>query len=188
LGKNAFLILESPMPPFNPKSSLGHLLQAPVQPGKVIWLGLRPERRAVLEIRDSVEAITDNGLEGDHYSRAGGNRQVTLIQREALAAIACHLGIEAVSPLDLRRNIVTSGINLHALKGRRFRIGNAWLEATGDCHPCSRMEEVLGIGGYNAVRGFGGITARVIEGGVIVLGSAIVPDPSDASDVSRIRV
>jgi MOSC domain-containing protein YiiM len=79
-----------------------------------------------------------------------------------------------VAPADLRRNIVTRGINLVALKGRRFRIGEAVLEASGDCHPCSRMEEAFGPGGYNAVRGLGGITARVLTGGRIALGDAVV--------------
>ena len=97
----------------------------------------------------------------------------TLIQAEHLAAIASHLGGEAVAPELLRRNIVVAGINLAALKGRRFRLGSALLEATGECHPCSRMEEILGPGGYNAVRGHGGITARVLEAGTARNGDAL---------------
>ncbi|MCY0387048.1 MOSC domain-containing protein [Robbsia sp. Bb-Pol-6] len=161
--------------PLNPESPIAKLMLAPVHPGKVVWLGLRAVRREPLRVVDTVAARAGNGLEGDRYGRVGGNRQVTLIQAESLAAIASHLGKDAVSPLDLRRNIVTSGINLLALKARRFRIGDAILEASGECHPCSRMEEILGTGGYNAVRGFGGITARVIEGGTIGLSSVIVP-------------
>jgi MOSC domain-containing protein YiiM len=113
-------------------------------------------------------------MEGDHYSRDAGNRQVTLIQTKSLAAIASHLGLETVAPEMLRRNLVTRGINLLALKGRAFRIGEAVLEMSGECHPCSRLEETLGIGGYNATRGFGGITAKVLARGRISLGDAIV--------------
>jgi MOSC domain-containing protein YiiM len=161
--------------PLNPDSPLARLMLAPVLPGRVVWIGLRTSRRAPLREVDEVRAMKDEGLEGDHYSRKGGNRQVTLIQAESLRAIAGHLGLADVSPFDLRRNIVTQGINLHALKERRFRIGDAVLEASGECHPCSRMEEYFGAGGYNAVRGFGGVTARVIEGGAIRLASLIEP-------------
>jgi MOSC domain-containing protein YiiM len=161
--------------PLNPESPLARLMLAPVRPGSVVWLGVRSMRREPMRVVETVEARVGHGLADDHYSRAGGNRQVTLIETESLAAIASHLGQSAVSPLNLRRNVVTSGINLYALKARRFRIGDAILEATGECHPCSRMEEVLGTGGYNAVRGFGGITARVVEDGTIALLSQIVP-------------
>jgi MOSC domain-containing protein YiiM len=163
--------------PLNPASPLARLMLAPVLPGRVVWIGVRTARRTPLQTMQSVLAQADGGLEGDHYSRRGGNRQVTLIQAESLEAIARHLGRDEVSPLDLRRNIVTAGINLHALKDRRFRIGDAVLQASGECHPCSRMEETFGPGGYNAVRGFGGITARVLEGGAISLASAIEPLP-----------
>jgi len=159
----------------NPESSLARLMSTPMRPGTVNWLGIRTARRAPMLVADTVDAMLGNGLHEDRYSKAGGNRQVTLIAAEGLTAIASHLGRSEVSPLDLRRNIVTSGINLLALKSRRFRIGEAILEATGECHPCSRMEEVFGTGGYNAVRGFGGITARVIQGGRIALGDAIIP-------------
>ncbi|SAL36849.1 MOSC domain protein [Caballeronia cordobensis] len=161
--------------PLNPDSPLARLMNAPVKPGRVIWIGLRVSRRAPLQVVESALALAGEGLDGDHYSRKDGSRQVTLIQAESLRAIASHLGLDEVSPGGLRRNIVTSGINLNALKDRRFRIGDALLEASGECHPCSRMEETFGVGGYNAVRGFGGITARVVEGGTIALANAIVP-------------
>jgi MOSC domain-containing protein YiiM len=139
----------------------------------VTWIGVRPARKAALVPLEAAEITLEAGLVGDHYSgRPGGKRQVTLIQAEDLSAIAGYLGRE-VTPGDLRRNLVVEGINLRALKDRRFRIGEAVLEATDDCHPCSRMEIILGPGGYNAVRGHGGITARVIEGGVVRLGDAV---------------
>jgi MOSC domain-containing protein YiiM len=117
---------------------------------------------------------TGRGLVGDRYSRKDGNRQVTLIGVENLAAIAAFLDEQQVRPEAVRRNIVVEGLNLLALKERRFRIGDAILETSGECHPCSRMEEILGVGGYNAMRGQGGITARVLRGGEISLGDAIV--------------
>ncbi len=124
---------------------------------------------------DSVTLDSAVGIEGDRYIRAAGSRQVTLIQAEHLAAIASHLGRAQVLATDLRRNVVTKGINLVALKEKRFRLGCAILETTGECHPCSRMEEILGEGGYNAVRGVGGITARIIQGGAVRIGDAVSP-------------
>lgn len=162
----------------NPASPLARLMDGPIRPGRVTWIGARPARHAPLIALASIEITREAGLPGDHYSGRpnadgkGGKRQVTLIQDEDLAAIASYLG-RPVTPEDLRRNLVVSGINLRALKDRRFRIGHAVLEATGDCHPCSRMEEILGPGGYNAVRGHGGITARVVESGAVLLGDAV---------------
>ncbi len=145
-----------------------------MRPGRVDWIGLRPARRVPMQAVETATLDPLEGLIGDRYtSRTGGKRQVTLIQSEHLAAIAAYLGLDDVRPDQLRRNIVVSGLNLLALKGRRFALGGAVLEASGECHPCSRMEEILGAGGYNAVRGHGGITARVVEAGTVRLGDRL---------------
>lgn len=158
----------------NPDSPLSKLLDTLPQTGEVRWMGLRPARRAPMTVVAEVEARVDAGLVGDRWrGRPGGKRQVTLIQAEHLAVIAALLGLERVDPAQLRRNIAVAGINLLALKGRRFRIGEAVLEATGPCDPCSRLEETFGPGGYNAVRGHGGINARVLQGGLIRLGDPV---------------
>ena len=157
-----------------PDSLMARLLDAPMAPGRLAWIGLRPARRAAVQAVDQAMLAPGQGLEGDRWKGAvTGGRQVTLIAAPHLAAIGAFLGRAAVPPELLRRNLVIEGVNLLALKGRRFRIGAALLEYSGECHPCSRMEEVLGPGGYNAVRGHGGITARVIEGGAIRLGDAL---------------
>ena len=144
------------------------------QQGKVTWIGVRPERRAEMIVIDAVEAKTESGLTGDRYAGHSGTRQVTFIQTEHLAVIASNLGLASVDPAQLRRNICVSGINLLALKDKQFQIGDVLLEYTGLCHPCSFMEETFGNGGYNAVRGHGGITARVIQSGVIKTGDGVI--------------
>jgi MOSC domain-containing protein YiiM len=157
-----------------PDSPIGRLLAAPMRPGELIWIGLRSARKALVLPQTSAVLVAAKGIEGDRYdTRHNGSRQATLIAQEHIAAIASFLGRETIAPDLLRRNLVTRGINLQALKGRRFRIGATVLEATGECAPCSRMEELLGPGGYNAVRGHGGITARIIEGGTVWIGDAI---------------
>jgi MOSC domain-containing protein YiiM len=146
--------------------------------GRVAWIGLRPAPRAAIRGADSALLIADTGIEGDHRAlHGGGKRQVTLIQQEHLGAIAALAGFESVDPALLRRNLVVSGISLAALKDRCFRIGEAVLEGTGDCQPCSRMEENLGPGGYNAMRGHGGITARVLQGGRVRIGDPVQACP-----------
>lgn len=152
--------------------SKAELLESLPQVGKVEWIGIRAERRSPLIPVDMVEAGVENGLAGDHYSKNEGNRQVTLIQAEHIQAVEKILGSQ-VDPIDLRRNIVVSGINLLAFSDRQFRLGKVVLEMTGLCHPCSRMEENLGPGGYNAMRGHGGITARIIEGGSFRVGDPV---------------
>ncbi|WP_373389184.1 MOSC domain-containing protein [Pseudomonas alcaligenes] len=158
-------------------SPLQGLLAAVPQQGRVRWLGVRPQARGAMLELDAVEARREAGLTGDHARPGPRNaRQVTLIQWEHLAVVSALLGRE-IAPADLRRNIAVSGINLFSLKGRRFHIGQALLETTGWCQPCARLEERLGPGTFQAMRGHGGITARVIAGGVIRLDDHVRIEP-----------
>lgn len=158
------------------KSTVARLLATLPQTGRLAWIGQRPARRQPLLSVPAAEVITDAHLAGDHARpKAGGKRQITLIQAEHLPAVAGFLGLPgALDPARLRRNLVVSGLNLLALKGRQIQIGDeVLLDITGECHPCSRMEEELGPGGYNAMRGHGGLTAHIARGGTIRVGDAV---------------
>jgi MOSC domain-containing protein YiiM len=162
-------------------SELGKLMATLPRPGRVEWIGLRPARGQAMASVEQIEAVTGKGLIGDRYTSGSGKRGVTLIQAEHLPAIAALAGLPAVEPATLRRNLVVEGVSLLALKGRRFRIGEAEFEGTGDCDPCSRMEAALGPGGFNAMRGHGGLTARIVTPGRIRVGDAVQP-LGDAGD------
>lgn len=145
------------------------------QVGRLEWIGLCPEPHGELRSVDEATLLVDHGLQGDHHAKrkAGSKRQVTLIQQEHLLAVGGLLHRETPPPALLRRNLVVSGINLLALKGKRFSIGDCLLEHTGPCDPCSQMEANLGPGGLNAMRGHGGITATVLRGGDIRVGDEV---------------
>ena len=87
--------------------------------------------------------------------------------------VAWILGKTDIVPELLRRNIVVSGINLLALEHQQFQVGEVLLETTGICAHCSRMEENLGTGGYNSMRGHGGITAKILQVGQIKIGAVV---------------
>lgn len=141
--------------------------------GRVQWIGLRPARGVAMRAVESVTAAVGAGLTGDRYRGGSGKRDVTLVQAEHLPVIAALAGHATMLPATLRRNLVVSGIPLVALKGRRFRVGEVVLEGTAPCDPCSRMEAALGPGGFNAMRGHGGLCARIVSGGTMRLGDVV---------------
>lgn len=156
-----------------PGTELHRLMTRFPRAGTVRWIGLRPARDVPMREVDAVQAIAGGGLVGDRYKGGSGKRGLTLIQAEHLPVIAALAGHATTAPATLRRNLLVSGIPLIALKGNRFRIGGVLLEGTEPCDPCSRMEDALGTGGYNAMRGMGGLCARILEGGTLRVGDAV---------------
>jgi MOSC domain-containing protein YiiM len=157
------------------------------QRGCVEWIGIRSKSREPVVVLEQVQAVSELGLKGDRYRTKGGKRQVTLVQHEHLPVIGAILGGRVIEPETLRRNIVVSGVNLFALRNQRFRIGEAIFEGTGHCHPCSRMEEAMGVGGFAAMRGHGGITAKVVQEGLVRLGDVVSREPGLAPNIDEIE-
>ena len=145
--------------------------------GRVEAIVVRGLPREVARTVESTVALAGVGLEDDRLGQRGkaelSTRQVTLIQAEHLAVIARLARVDKVDPVGLRRNLVVSGINLLALKNARLQVGEALLEIVGPCQPCSRMEQAIGPGGYAAMRGHGGMTARILVGGPISVGDTV---------------
>lgn len=154
---------------------IGTLRQCFAGSGRIESVWLRPHRGQAALAAGRAFAHAGVGLEGDHYRAKNGARQLTLLQHEHLAVIGSLLGPRDIFAGDLRRNVVVSGINLTALQGHRVRVGGAIIELSGACQPCSRMESILGHGAYNAMRGHGGFTARIVESGWIAQGDEVSP-------------
>ncbi|ARS53120.1 MOSC domain-containing protein [Kushneria konosiri] len=159
--------------------SLRNLMMQLPCAGRLDWLSRRPERHGVVEVATSLRLTEGKGIEGDHYSARGGKREVTLFQAEHLPVVAAFCNKSTLSPALLRRNLMVSGLNLLACRGQQLAVGNdVILEITGPCAPCSLMERTLGPGGYNALRGHGGMTARIVQGGIIELGDRVLVVPA----------
>ena len=148
-----------------------------VQPGRVEWIGLRPERAQPMMVVDAANAVKDLGLAGDRRCEGtpGSSRQVTLINAEHIRVIEALLQRGDINPAQLRRNIVVSGINLQALRHQKIQVGEAIFELTAQCHPCSRMEKALGPGGIAAMFMHGGLCAKIIHSGMIRAGDEVKP-------------
>ena len=143
--------------------------------GKLEWIGLRPARKEAMQVVKSAVAIPGFGLKGDRrcHGSEGSARQVTIISVEYIDTIARLLKKDAIDPALLRRNLLVSGINLTALRHQRFQLGGCILEATALCHPCLRMEAVLGKNGVAAMLGHGGLCAKIITGGCLQIGDDV---------------
>ena len=134
----------------------------------------------------AVRAVTGLGLEGDRYALGGGTwaqypdleKQVTLIDRDDVAAVAAETASD-LAPGDTRRNIVTTGIDLPALVGRWFTVGDVLLFGMKRCPPCTHLERLTGVRLVKAMVHRGGINAAVFAGGPIAEGFPVRPVSED---------
>ena len=177
------------------QSNIRELTTKFAQFGQLQAIYCRPARGIMCVQTDCVTAIAGRGLKNDRASLTVSrntlslnlppsnlpvsNRQVTLIQAEHIAVISALMN-KTIDPAILRRNLVVSGINLLAAKSlfkdqpMHLIINDVILEITGPCEPCSKMEASIGIGAYNAMRGHGGVNAKVIMGGKLKLGDIVM--------------
>ncbi|NVK40885.1 MAG: MOSC domain-containing protein [Oceanospirillaceae bacterium] len=168
------------------RGNMAQLLATLPQQGRLERILIRPSREEAMQGLQQAEIAPGTGIVGDRFQgRVDSKRQVTLFQAEMLPVLASLLHVDSVDPRLLRRNLLVRGISLQALSGRRFRIGEVLLEGAGQCHPCSRMEKALGPGGFNAMRGIGGLCARVIEGGRIRVGDSVIAVEDEQSGPDR---
>ena len=137
------------------------------------------EGSAEMERVEEVRTIEGCGIEGDRYcegtgfwTRYGDVCQVTLIEGEDLDYIEDELGI-SVKNGQHRRNIITRGVKLTELRRKRFRVGEALLEFDRSRPPCKHVQDLSEPGMTRALKGRGGICARVIEAGRIRARDAI---------------
>ena len=124
-----------------------------------------------------VRAIPGKGLEGDRYfnhtgtysKKSGADREVTLIEVEAIEALKREYGI-ALEPGAARRNIVTRGVPLNHLVGRKFRVGDVTLRGLRLCEPCAHLERLSHSGVREALIHRGGLRAQILTDGLIRVG------------------
>ncbi len=134
---------------------------------QVISLQTCAASRAPMEQKESLHAIEGLGLEGDRHAHAESTRQVLLMDEETLAVFGLAAGA-------VKENITTRGLDFKTLTpGTRLRIGDALLEITKSCTPCSRMDEIR-PGLRTALEGQRGMLARVLEGGEMRVGDVIM--------------
>jgi MOSC domain-containing protein YiiM len=145
--------------------------------GEVVAIYIGPERQ-LPEPVDRVEAHAGKGLAGNRYywpegSAPAGNA-LTLIEAEALAAFTRETGIELTAQAS-RRNVLTRGIDLNALVGKRFRVGDVECEGVELCEPCSHLASLTHPGVLRGMVHRAGLNADILTDGQIAVGDAVVP-------------
>lgn len=148
--------------------------------GELLSIHIAPASSCPMLTVTGVRALAGSGLEGDRYSLQLGlfselklhNDQVTLIESEALAALERDYQI-TLRPEECRRNLVTRGVPLNHLVGRRFRVGGVWMEGVELSEPCGHLENLCGQPVRKGLQHRGGLRARILNDGLLEAGASI---------------
>ena len=143
--------------------------------GSIESIHIAAGKGAALESRDQVTLVAGKGIEGDRYfaRKSRDNRcNVSLIESEAISAIASEYGVE-LGPGEARRNIMTRGVPLNHLVGKRFRVGRVELQGMELFEPCKYVSKMLGKDLLTALKHRGWLRAAVIVGGQVQTGDTI---------------
>jgi MOSC domain-containing protein YiiM len=153
---------------------------APARLGVVAEINIAPRQEELLTSVKRVNAVAGRGLQGDRNVLSEGDPQprrdadLTLIASEALEALAEDTGL-VLTAAESRRNVLTLGVDVNALVGRRFRIGGAECEGIELCEPCRHLGGLTYPGVLRGLVHRGGLRAAIVEGGEISVGDAVVP-------------
>jgi MOSC domain-containing protein YiiM len=156
--------------------------------GRLLAIYVSAVKEAILQRVEQAEAVAGRGLTGDRYflqegtfSKAGSpDREVTLIEMEAIEALAREDGL-TLEPGQARRNLVTRGVPLNHLVEREFLVGNVRLRGLRLCEPCGHLESLTVKGVLKGLCHRGGLRAQVLQGGILRRGDLIVPCPPGPS-------
>lgn len=148
--------------------------------GTVVSIHLAAAASGPMASVKEVRAVAGKGLEGDRYfnqvgtysKKPGPDREVTLIEIEAIDALKRDYGID-VDPGDARRNIVTQGVPLNHLVGRKFRVGEVTLRGIRLCEPCSHLAQLTHQEVLPGLVHRGGLRAQILTEGIIRVGDTI---------------
>ena len=148
--------------------------------GQLIGIYIVPKRGKDLQTVARVEAVAARGLVGDRYflkdgtysAKDGPDREVTLIEAEALDGLASEYQI-TLEPHQARRNLLTRGVPLNHLVGKTFTVGDVTLHGIRLCEPCGHLEKLTCKGVEKGLLHRGGLRAQVLAGGVLEVGAAI---------------
>ena len=139
--------------------------------GTVTAIHIASEYGKPVEAISEVEAVVGKGLAGDRYY--GSRRQVTLVASGELDDAAEELGAARIHDGATRRNITVDLPSLPRKHGTRIEIGEVALEVWRDCAPCEVMETSVGPGARAALGDRAGVSATVVEGGIIRVGDVV---------------
>jgi hypothetical protein len=154
--------------------------QAEPGTGVVELIAVADEKEGPMRALEQAVAVAGRGLEGDRYftgegtfsNAAARGHDITLIAAEVLDDLVLPSG-DRIAYADARRNLVTRGIDLDALIGRRFRVGDVECVGQRRCEPCSHLERLTAPGSLRALVHRGGLRADVVAGGTVAVGAEI---------------
>ena len=145
--------------------------------GRVEAIFITRQHGAVPEPVERVSARAGGGLQGNRYywddGDAPSGRAVTLIAAEAVEDFRRETG-SSLQPAETRRNVLTRGVDVNALVGKRFRIGDVECEGVELCHPCKHLESMTEPGVIKGMVNRCGLNADILSDGEISIGDAVV--------------
>jgi len=146
---------------------------------RVVEIFIGPDEGGPVSTQETVTAVAGAGLEGDRYfqgdkppEQRDPTEEITLVGIEGIRAAAEESGLD-ITPADIRRNIVTEGVDIQELIGKKFWVGDVQIEGLEDNPACAHLQKLAGKQLLKPMVRRGGIRGRIVSGGVIKRGDAI---------------